>query len=93
MKTRFEPLSLRRFGGVLCFELGSAAEVARFVGRGYAAYLAERGIGGPVAVGRDNRPSGDMLRDALVGGLTECGVDVVRAQNAAALSRGSAVAT
>src|SRR5688572_14391379 len=53
------------------------AEVARFVGRGYAAYLASLGIAGPIAVGRDNRPSGDMLRDALVGGLTECGIDVV----------------
>lgn len=28
-------------------------------------------------MGRDNRPSGDALRDALVRGLTECGVDVV----------------
>ena len=53
------------------------AEVARFVGRGYAAYLAEQGRAGPIAVGRDNRPSGDMLRDALIEGLTECGVDVI----------------
>ena len=53
------------------------AEVARFVGRAYAGYLAERGIHGEVAVGRDNRPSGEMLRDALVDGLCECGVDVV----------------
>jgi phosphomannomutase/phosphoglucomutase len=30
-----------------------------------------------VAVGRDNRPSGDALRDALVGALTTSGVDVV----------------
>ena len=52
-------------------------EVARFVGRAYAGYLAERGMQGEVAVGRDNRPSGEMLRDALVGGLRECGVDVV----------------
>ena len=52
-------------------------EVARFVGRAYAAYLQARGIAGPVAVGRDNRPSGDALRDALVAGLTECGVDVI----------------
>ena len=52
-------------------------EVATFVGRAYAAYLAERGIAGPVAVGRDNRPSGDALRDALVAGLTGCGIDVV----------------
>ncbi len=52
-------------------------EVGRFVGRSYSAYLAERGISGAVAVGRDNRPSGDALRDALVGGITECGFDVV----------------
>ena len=30
-----------------------------------------------MAVGRDNRPSGGALRDALVSGLTESGVDVV----------------
>jgi phosphomannomutase/phosphoglucomutase len=52
-------------------------EAAQGVGRAYAAYLSERGIRGAVAVGRDNRPSGGMLRDALVGALTECGVDVV----------------
>ncbi len=52
-------------------------EVAYGLGRGYAAYLDTHGIKGAVAVGRDNRPSGDALRDALVRGLTECGVDVV----------------
>ncbi|GJG88664.1 phosphomannomutase [Gemmatimonadetes bacterium T265] len=54
-------------------------DVARTLGRGYAALLAERGIAarGPVAVGRDNRPSGDDLRDGLVLGLTESGVDVI----------------
>ncbi len=52
-------------------------EVAYGLGRGYAAYLASNGVHGAVAVGRDNRPSGTMLRDALVRGLTECGVDVV----------------
>ena len=52
-------------------------EVAYGLGRGYAALLAERGIVGAVAVGRDNRPSGTALRDALVRGLTECGVSVV----------------
>jgi phosphomannomutase len=52
-------------------------EVAYGIGRGYASLLAARGISGAVAVGRDNRPSGDALRDALVRGLTECGVDVV----------------
>lgn len=52
-------------------------EVAYGIGRGYATLLAQRGISGAVAVGRDNRPSGKALRDALVQGLTECGVDVV----------------
>ncbi|HEY0930206.1 MAG TPA: phosphomannomutase/phosphoglucomutase [Gemmatimonas sp.] len=52
-------------------------DVAYGLGRGYAALLAQRGVQGAVAVGRDNRPSGDALRDALVRGLTECGVDVV----------------
>ena len=52
-------------------------EVAYGIGRGYAAYLAAHGIVGAVAVGRDNRPSGDALHAALVRGLTECGVDVV----------------
>ncbi|MBI2408949.1 MAG: phosphomannomutase/phosphoglucomutase [Gemmatimonadetes bacterium] len=52
-------------------------EAAEGIGRGYAAVLAERGISGAVAVGRDNRHSGASLRDALVKGLTDCGVDVV----------------
>jgi phosphomannomutase / phosphoglucomutase len=52
-------------------------EVAEAIGHGYAALLDERGITGPVVVGRDNRPSGDGLRDALVRGLTESGRDVV----------------
>lgn len=53
------------------------ADVARTLGRAYAAYLAQRGVAGAVAVGRDNRPSGQMLRDGLVEGLTGCGFDVV----------------
>ena len=53
------------------------AEVARALGGAYAALLRERGVSGAVAVGRDNRPSGDELRDALVEGLTSAGVDVV----------------
>jgi phosphomannomutase/phosphoglucomutase len=52
-------------------------ETARALGGGYAALLRERGIIGEVAVGRDNRPSGDGLRDALVAGLNEAGVNVV----------------
>jgi phosphomannomutase / phosphoglucomutase len=52
-------------------------EAARGVGRAYAAHLAELRTTGEVAVGRDNRPSGPMLRDALVDGLTGAGVSVV----------------
>jgi phosphomannomutase/phosphoglucomutase len=52
-------------------------EVARAVGSAYAAYAVKRGVRGAVAVGRDNRPSGGELRDALVAGLTGAGVDVV----------------
>lgn len=52
-------------------------EVARVVGRAFAAFLAERGIQGTVAVGRDNRPSGDWLHRELVAGLLESGVDIV----------------
>jgi len=52
-------------------------EAAGAVGRGLAALLRARGIHGAVAVGRDNRPSGRMLRDALVAALVANGVDVV----------------
>lgn len=52
-------------------------EAAELVGSAYAALLAERGITGAVAVGRDNRPSGGALRDALVRGLTSSGLSVV----------------
>ncbi|HEX6533814.1 MAG TPA: phosphomannomutase/phosphoglucomutase [Gemmatimonadaceae bacterium] len=51
--------------------------VAHSVGRAFAAYLADHGITGAVAVGRDNRPSGSALRESLVRALTESGVDVV----------------
>jgi phosphomannomutase/phosphoglucomutase len=53
------------------------ADTAYALGRAYAAYLASKGISGSVAVGRDNRPSGSELRDALVRGLTECGLNVI----------------
>lgn len=46
------------------------------VGRGFAALLRERGVPLNVAVGRDNRPSGLSLRDALVCGLVESGASV-----------------
>ncbi len=53
------------------------ADTARDVGRAFAVYLDSVNVHGPMAVGRDNRPSGDALRDALVAALTESGVDVV----------------
>jgi phosphomannomutase / phosphoglucomutase len=61
--------------GVVDDDLTVAA--AEGIGRAYAALLDERGIAGTVAVGRDNRPSGDKLRDALVLGLTSRGRDVI----------------
>jgi phosphomannomutase/phosphoglucomutase len=50
---------------------------AAAIGGAFAAYLARHRVTRPVAVGRDNRPSGDALRDALVGALTSSGVDVI----------------
>jgi phosphomannomutase/phosphoglucomutase len=52
-------------------------EVARALGSAFAAFIAERGFAGAVVVGRDNRPSGAELRDALVEGLTTAGVEVI----------------
>ncbi|NUQ20579.1 MAG: phosphomannomutase/phosphoglucomutase, partial [Gemmatimonadaceae bacterium] len=52
-------------------------EAAHAVGSAYAAYLRSRGTTGAVAVGRDNRPSGGKLRDGLVKGITEQGLDVL----------------
>ena len=44
-------------------------EAAELVGAAYAAYLLEHGTRGAIAVGRDNRPSGEYLQPALVRGL------------------------
>ena len=52
-------------------------EAARAIGVAYAANMMQQKVIGAVAVGRDNRPSGAKLRDALVEGLTSSGVDVV----------------
>ena len=52
-------------------------EAAEAIGRAYAVIMAEHGVSGAVAVGRDNRPSGESLRDALVKGLTTSGLDVI----------------
>jgi phosphomannomutase/phosphoglucomutase len=52
-------------------------EVAKAVGGAYAAFLTEKGAKGALAIGRDNRPSGEGLHGALVAGLLASGVDVV----------------
>jgi phosphomannomutase/phosphoglucomutase len=51
--------------------------VATALGRAYAMYVDAHAKPGAIAVGRDNRPSGPALRDALVDGLTSAGRDVV----------------
>lgn len=53
------------------------ADVARAVGRAFAAYMREKSVSGPVALGRDNRPSGNELHDSMLAGLLESGVDVI----------------
>lgn len=52
-------------------------EAALGVGRAYASYLAAHGVRGPIVLGRDNRPSGPMLANALTAGLTGSGYDVI----------------
>ncbi|HMI55704.1 MAG TPA: phosphomannomutase, partial [Gemmatimonadaceae bacterium] len=52
-------------------------EAATAVAGAYAAFLAEKGVKGALAVGRDNRPSGEGLYSALVASLLASGVDVV----------------
>jgi phosphomannomutase/phosphoglucomutase len=52
-------------------------EAARLVAGAYAAFLAEKGVKGALAVGRDNRPSGEKLHASLVAGLLASGIDVV----------------
>ncbi|MEH3105850.1 MAG: phosphomannomutase/phosphoglucomutase [Sphingomonas fennica] len=74
---RFDPTSLREYDirGIVGKTLG--AEDAYAIGRGFATHVRRAG-GTRVAVGWDGRVSSEMLRDALVKGLTETGVDVVR---------------
>jgi phosphomannomutase/phosphoglucomutase len=52
-------------------------EVATAVAGAYAAFLGEKGAKGAIAVGRDNRPSGEGLHRALVSGLLASGINVV----------------
>ncbi|MBS0504997.1 MAG: phosphomannomutase/phosphoglucomutase [Proteobacteria bacterium] len=77
MTHQFHPTSLREYDirGVIGETLG--AEDARAIGRGFATLLRRAG-GTRVAVGWDGRESSPMLAEALVDGLTACGVDVVR---------------
>jgi len=50
------------------------AEAAFEFGCAFGTYL---GTGRKVALGRDSRPSGSMIQNAVVSGLLSCGVDVV----------------
>jgi phosphomannomutase / phosphoglucomutase len=52
-------------------------DTAKAIGEGFAVFLADAGARGPIAVGRDNRPSGEELHAALVEGLMSSGVDVI----------------
>jgi len=77
MSHTFDPTVLREYDirGVIGKTLG--ADDARAIGRGFATLLARAG-GSKVAVGCDGRTSSPMLEAALVEGLTESGMDVVR---------------
>ncbi|MFA5821046.1 MAG: phosphomannomutase, partial [Candidatus Gracilibacteria bacterium] len=52
-------------------------QTAYLIGRGTGTYLIEKYKVRNIAVGRDNRLSGEMLMEALVRGLLETGLDVV----------------
>ena len=77
MSHSFDPTSLREYDirGVIGRTLGEADADA--LGRSFGT-LVRRGGGREVAVGRDGRESSPALEQALVRGLTSCGVDVVR---------------
>jgi phosphomannomutase len=77
MTHRFDPTSLREYDirGIVGKTLGTADAYA--IGRGFATHVRRAG-GTRVAVGWDGRVSSTSLRDELVRGLTESGVDVVR---------------
>lgn len=77
MTHRFDPTSLREYDirGIVGKTLGPADAYA--IGRGFATHVRRAG-GTRVAVGWDGRVSSEPLRDELVRGLTESGVDVVR---------------
>lgn len=73
----FDPTSLREYDirGVVGKTLGTAD--ANAIGRGFGTIVRRAG-GTRVAVGRDGRVSSVELEAALVQGLTQSGVDVVR---------------
>ena len=77
MTHRFNPTSLREYDirGIVGKTLGT--EDAYAIGRGFATNVRRAG-GTRVAVGWDGRVSSPSLTEALVRGLTESGVDVVR---------------
>jgi len=77
MSHRFHPTVLREYDirGIVGETLGP--DDARAIGRGFATLLRREG-GSKIAVGYDGRTSSPMLEEALVEGLTDSGVDVVR---------------
>ncbi|MBU3077205.1 phosphoglucomutase/phosphomannomutase PgmG [Sphingomonas quercus] len=77
MPHSFDPTSLREYDirGVVGKTLGPAD--AHAIGRGFAT-LVRRAGGRRVAVGYDGRVSSPVLEAALIEGLTQSGVDVVR---------------
>jgi phosphomannomutase len=77
MSHRFHPTSLREYDirGIVGDTLGEAD--AHAIGRTFAT-LIRRGGGTRVAVGYDGRESSPALEKALIRGLNESGVDVVR---------------
>ena len=74
---RFDPTILREYDirGIVGETLNAADAWA--IGRSYGTILAESG-GKSAAVGYDGRLSSPMLEEALVQGLAESGIDVVR---------------
>ncbi|WP_448501761.1 phosphoglucomutase/phosphomannomutase PgmG [Sphingomonas sp.] len=77
MTHRFDPTSLREYDirGIVGKTLGP--DDARAIGRGFATRVRRAG-GTRVAVGRDGRHSSPEMEAALVEGLRQSGVDVVR---------------
>ena len=77
MTHRFDPTSLREYDvrGVVGKTLGAADAYA--LGRSFGTVVRRAG-GTHVAVGRDGRVSSPMLEEALLRGLTESGIDVMR---------------